>query len=92
MFPSTHIFVLNRYIAWWWQVRPKHVALTDEFNKSFLCLVAVLVVHIPILMLPSNPVTVESLHSYDTLKSLFSFGATLAYELHILSACVPNIW
>ena len=43
-------------------------------------------------MLPSNPVTVEAVHSYDRLISLSSFGATLAYELQILSACVPNVW
>jgi hypothetical protein len=91
MFPCTRIFVLNHYIAWW-QVRPKHVAFTDEFIKSLLRLVAVLVVHIVILMLPSKLVTVESVHSYDTLLSLSSFGATLAYELPILSACVLNIW
>jgi len=90
--PCTHIFVLNHYIAWWWQVRPKHVAFTDEFIKSLLCLVAVLVVHILILMLPPNPVTVESVHSYDTLISLSSFGTSLAYEFLFLSVCYPNIW
>jgi hypothetical protein len=91
-FPCTRIFVLNRYIVWWWQVRPKHVAFTDEFIKILLCLVTLLAVCILILMLPSNPVTAESVNSYDTLISLSSFVATLAYELHILSACVPNIW
>jgi len=43
-------------------------------------------------MLPSNPVTVEYVRSYDTLISLSSFGASLAYELHILPACDLNIW
>jgi hypothetical protein len=43
-------------------------------------------------MLPSNSVTVETVHSYGTLISLSSMGATLAYELHILSVFVPFVW
>jgi hypothetical protein len=42
-------------------------------------------------MLPSNPVTVETVRSYETLISLSSMGATLAYELHILSVFVPFV-
>lgn len=38
------MFHITYFIAWPRPVRPKHVALTDEFNKSLLCLTTT---HIP---------------------------------------------